>query len=174
MEPDELTRAATELSSILGDGGLLVGGLAVSAWGHVRATEDIDFVSNLDPAELSDRLSSHDIPTELRRGDLLEGDIPWVLHGKIGNVSFQVLPPLVAIDWDEATRVSLPGGGELSVVSLENLLHLKIRAGGSRDLWDVAELVRLNPEMRELARKWASELDRLDALDSWLDDPRLG
>jgi hypothetical protein len=174
MEADELTSAAVRLSAILGESALLIGGLAVSAWGHVRATEDIDFVSSLSPDALRQRLADHRISTELRRGDRLEGDIPWVLHGKLGSVSFQVLPPLVPIAWENATRVTLPGGGELRIVALPDLIRLKLRAGGPRDLWDVAELLRRYPEMRDDARKWASELARLEELDSWLNDPRLG
>lgn len=173
MEADDLASTAARLSSILGDSALLIGGLAVSAWGHVRATEDIDFVSSLEPGELQRRLTDHGIPTELRRGDLLEADLPWVLHGKVGSVSFQILPPLISIAWENATRVTLPGGGELRIVSLADLIKLKLRAGGPRDLWDVAELLRRYPEMRDDAREWASGLDRLRELDSWLNDPRL-
>jgi hypothetical protein len=174
MEADDLTSAAARLSAILGESALLIGGLAVSAWGFVRATEDIDFVSSLEPDALQDRLTHHQIPTELRRGDVLGGDIPWVIHGKIGSVSFHVLPPLVSIDWENATRVTLPGGGELLIVALADLIKLKLRAGGPRDLWDVAELLRRYPEMRDDAREWASGFDRLEELDSWLNDPRLG
>jgi len=69
MEQHDLARAAGGLSSILGDICLLIGGLAVSAWGHVRATEDIDFVSSLEPEALQELLAMHAIPTELKRGD---------------------------------------------------------------------------------------------------------
>ena len=173
MEADELTSAAARLSSILGNECLLIGGLAVSAWGHVRATEDIDFVSNLDPESLQRRLSNHKVPAELRRGDVLEGDLPWVLHGKIGSVPFQVVPPLVPIAWEKATGVTLPDGTELRIVDLADLIKLKIQAGGTRDLWDVAELLKQYGELREDARKWADKLGRLKDLDSWLNDPRL-
>jgi len=174
MEADDLTSAAARLSSILGESGLLIGGLAVSAWGHVRATEDIDFVSSLDPDALQQLLTRHQIRTELRRGDVLEGDIPWVIHGKVGSVPFQVLPPLVSIAWENAIRVTLPGGGELLIVALADLIKLKLRASGPRDLLDVAELLRRYPEMRDEAREWASGFHRLRELDSWLNDPRLG
>lgn len=33
----------------------LIGGLAVSAWGIVRATEDVDFLADSDPSPLTDR-----------------------------------------------------------------------------------------------------------------------
>jgi len=41
MAGDDLAGVAGELARILGESGLLIGGLAVSTWGHVRATEDM-------------------------------------------------------------------------------------------------------------------------------------
>ena len=174
MEQHDLTKAAGRLASILGDACLLIGGLAVSAWGHIRATEDIDFVTSLEPEELQELLSTREIPTELKRGDVLEGDLPWVLHGKVGQVTFQVLPPLVPLAWDKATLVSMPDGTELRVVDLPDLIRLKLRAGGSGDLWDVAVLLQKHPDMHDAARQWADDIGRLKDLDAWLDDPRLG
>lgn len=175
MGQDDLVKAAGRLSSILGDACLLIGGLAVSAWGHVRATEDIDFVSSLEPEELQELLATREIPTELKRGDVLAGDLPWVLHGKVGQVKFQVLPPPVPLAWDKATLVSMPDGAELRVVDLPDLIRLKLHAGGSGDLWDVAVLLQKHPDMRDAARQWADDVGRLKDLDaSWLDDPRLG
>ena len=173
MKPNELADVAARLSSVLGDGSLLIGGLAVAAWGHVRATEDVDFVSKLDPEEIQSRLEAHAIGTELRRGDVLEGDIPWVLHGHIGNVTFQVLPPLVPIAWENALAVELSEETEIAIVDLPDLIRLKIRAGGPRDLWDVAVLLKQHDELTDDARAWAEELERGDDLDAWLNDPRL-
>jgi len=110
----------------------------------------------------------------LKRGDVLGGDIPWVLHGKLGRVAFQILPPLVAFAWDKATLVSMPDGIELRVVDLSDLMRLKLRAGGSRDLWDVAILLQEHADMRDVTRQWADDPGRLKDLDAWLDDPRLG
>ena len=173
MRSDDLARAAARIAAILGDASLLIGGLAVSAWGHVRATEDVDFVSSSSPDELQRLLAADGIETELERGDVLEGDIPWVLHGRVQDVPFQVLPPLVPIHWENATVVAMPDGGELRVVDLPDLLRLKLRAGGARDLWDVAVLLQKHPSLRDDARQWAKELGKLVELDAWLDDPRL-
>lgn len=174
MEPDELANVAGRLSSILGDRCLLIGGLAVSAWGHIRATEDVDFVSSLEPDELQGLLSDAEIRTEIRRGDTLTGDIPWVIHGSVGEVPFQIMPPLVPIAWEKATRVTLPSGTELRIVDLSDLIRLKLRAAGARDLWDVAVLLRQHAELRENARDWARELGCAKELDAWLEDPRIG
>jgi hypothetical protein len=174
MESDELANVAARLTSIVGDRCLLIGGLAVSAWGHIRATEDIDFVSSLEPGELQDVLSEAQIHTEIRRGDTLAGDIPWVVHGSVGEVSFQIIPPLVPIAWEKAVRVTLPSGIELRIVDLSDLIRLKLRAAGARDLWDVAVLLRQHAELRENARGWARELGCAGELDAWLEDPRVG
>jgi hypothetical protein len=174
MEPDDLAEAAGRLSSIIGDRCLLIGGLAVSAWGHVRATEDIDFVTSLEPATLRRLLADAGIETETRRGDTLGGDIPWVLYGSVGEVPFEIIPPLVPITWEKAVRVTLPGGTDLRIVDLADLIRLKLRAAGARDLWDVAVLLRQHAELRENARGWARELGCAKELDAWLEDPRLG
>ncbi len=89
-------------------------------------------------------------------------------------MTFRVLPPLVPLAWDKATLVSMPDGTELRVVDLPDLIRLKLRAGGSGDLWDVAALLRKHPAMRDAARQWADDVGRLKDLDAWLDDSRLG
>ena len=104
----------------------------------------------------------------------MKPNIPWVLHGKWAQVTFQVLPPLVPLAWDKATLVSMPDGTELHVVDLPDLIRLKLRAGGSGHRWDVAVLLRNQPDMRDAARQWADDVGRLKDLDAWLDDPRLG
>ena len=76
MNDDDLAKAAVRVASILGAESLLIDGLAVSAWGHVRATEDVDFVSSESPEELQRLLTNDGIETELRRGDVLAGDLP--------------------------------------------------------------------------------------------------
>ena len=67
----------------------------------------------------------------------------------------------------------MPAGGELRVVDLPDLLRLKLRAGGTRDLWDVAMLLKKHPSLRADARQWATDLGKLSELDAWLEDPRL-
>jgi hypothetical protein len=119
-------------------------------------------------------LSDARIETEIRRGDRLAGDIPWVLHGSVGEVPFQIIPALIPIAWEKAVRVTLPGGTELRIVDLSDLIRLKLRAAGARDLWDVAVLLRHHAELREKARGWARELGCAKELDAWLEDPRLG
>ena len=173
MPDDELVRAAVRLNSILGETCLLIGGLAVSAWGHVRATEDIDFVCRLEPPDIQTLLSDRSITTQLRKGDLLEGDVPWVISGSLSEIPFQILPPVVPIEWDQATTIPMPDGSALMVVDLMSLIRLKLHARGVRDLWDVAMLIQSHPKRENEVRKLAASEDVLDELEKWLNDPRL-
>jgi hypothetical protein len=173
MSGDQFIQAANRLAEILGDACLLIGGLAVSAWGHVRATNDIDFVCRLEPDDIQAKLAAHGISTELKKGDIFEGDIPWVVHGTLSEIPFQILPPLVDVEWDRALIVALPDGIELRVVDFMDLIQLKLRAGGVRDLWDVAMLIQQHPETREEIRELAKSRHLLEDLDRWLEDPRL-
>ncbi len=161
-------RAAARLSALLGDHGAIIGGLAVSAWGFVRATEDVDFVSDLAPSALVRQLASAGVRTELKRGDILEGDIPWVVEGEIDGFPFQIMPPLAPVEWSRARVVPLVQGGALRVVDLDTLLRLKLRAGGPKDLMDVSELLALHPDRLPGARNAAEAYGVSSLLETWI------
>ena len=137
----------------------LIGGLGVSAWGAVRATEDIDLLADSSPTPLSDvglrdrlrrYLEEKGCVAEWRVGD--SGDpIPLLLHLE--------LPPLgrgMAVDilwahkrWQREAllrRISmsipqLP----LFVLHPEDLILMKLEAGGPQDLLDVETLLSNPP-----------------------------
>jgi hypothetical protein len=164
--------AAARLSRMLGDAGILVGGLAVSAHGHVRATDDVDFVSKLDPREIRRRLTRLSIESRLIRGDDREGAPPWIVEGTIGGVPFDILPPLVPVYWSRTIPARLPNGVIVRVIDLEGLLRLKIRAGGHKDLWDVAALLRIHPAHLDATLRMAAAYGCKDELERWLHDRR--
>jgi hypothetical protein len=164
--------AAARLSRMLGDAGVLVGGLAVSAHGHVRGTDDVDFVSKLDPREIRRRLTRLGIESRIVRLDDDDGGPPWTISGTIGGVPFDILPPLVPVYWTRTIPARLPDGVIVRVVDLEGLLRLKIRAGGHKDLWDVAALLRLHPSYLEVALRSAEAYGCRDELQRWLHDRR--
>jgi hypothetical protein len=169
----DLTKAAIHLAQILGPQDcVLVGGMAVGVHGYVRATKDVDFVARLKPADVIARLKLQGIATTQTHGDVLEGDFPCV-KGTLDGVPFDVMPPLVPIDWEDTLNVPMGGGVTLPVVSLEGLIRLKMRAAGPRDLLDVAALVMQHPEQLDLARELAVAYRVADKLDIWLRDPRL-
>jgi hypothetical protein len=170
-KPDFEAAALSVAGAIGSDDCRLVGGLAVSAYGYVRATKDVGFVARPALAEVKRRLSLNGIEAELHRGDVLEGDFPC-LRGSAEGVPFDVLPPLVAVDWERGA-VALEGQGtRLRVVPLDALLALKMKAQGPKDLMDATMLVLLHPEMRTTALELAQSYRVGDRFQMFLDDPR--
>ncbi len=88
---------------------VLVGGLAVNAWGYLRATRDIDFVPDPDPENLA---------TELGQVDVLQG-LPQV--------------PRFAVLAEKAKDVDLDGL-LVRVCSLEHLIGMKRASERPRDV----------------------------------------
>jgi hypothetical protein len=170
MRPGRLVRVAERLAAALGEGAALAGGLAVAAWGEIRATRDVDFVTLRPLAEVEQALREADLTFVSRRGDPQGRDLPWVVEGELEGIRFQVFSPRGGEPF--STVVVSPTGGEGSrvpVLALEDLLRLKLEAGGSKDLWDVARLLRRYPEevSRTLAK--ASSLGVEEELRRWLE-----
>lgn len=169
-DPD-LRRIAARLAEILGpDRCVLVGALAVAVHGYPRATDDVDLLTKLDLRDAQKLLNSRGIETVMKRGDVLEGDFSC-LQGTLEGVRFDILPEIVALQWDHALSLSL-GGTVLRIVDLDGLLRLKLRAGGPQDLMDAAHLILQHPDRITAAREAARAYRLEDKLDIWLNDPR--
>jgi hypothetical protein len=177
MAANRLVRASARLLRALGKGdAAIVGGMAVNAYGYLRATRDVDVIVNLHLAEARRRLHQHGITTTLMRGDVRDGDFTC-LKGVLGPtgrgaVPFDILPPLVPLDPTLFVEVEV-AGQTLAIIDLPGLLRLKLRAGGIKDLYDIAVLVSLRPELgkdvESLAADKPMELGRLRAM---IADPR--
>jgi hypothetical protein len=168
----DLLAVAGRLAAAIGPGETaIVGALAVAAHGYVRATDDVDLVSRLPLADVVARLRDAGIEAVLRKRDMLEGDFSTVT-GTLDGVRFDVLPPLVVIRWEKTHAVSAEGR-TLRVVDLQDLLLLKMRAGGIADLVDAAMLVLLYPDEAESARAAAAAYRLEDRFRGLLEDPRL-
>lgn len=132
---------------------VLVGGLAVNAWGYLRATRDVDVVpdpskENLEKldallrdlngrVEVGDRLLSSDaISTFLRTGDRI------LVSTDLGHVDIlqglPQVPPFSSLV-EGATEVDVDGIGIL-VCSLDHLLAMKGASSRPRDRDDVEAL----------------------------------
>jgi len=132
---------------------VLVGGLAVNAWGYLRATRDVDVVPDPSPENLAkldgvlrdlggkvdlggQLLDASAISTFLRTGDrtLVATDLGQVdvLQG------LPQVPSFAALD-AEATDVDLDGLA-LRVCSLEHLLEMKRASQRPRDRDDLEAL----------------------------------
>lgn len=169
----KLLRIARRLAGMIGpDSCALIGALAAAVHGHVRATRDVDLVTRIPLAEARTRLVEHGVKTVLKRGDVPQGDFPCV-RGILDGVEFDILPPLVPIDWENTVEVPLAGGSNLKVVDLRTLIHLKLRAGGPQDVLDVVMLLQQRPEHLSRARELATAYRVADWLESFMSDPRI-
>ncbi len=168
---DYLKAAAALIAAIGEERCALAGGLAVWAHGYVRGTRDVDVIVAVGLEEAKRLLASRRIVATLRRGDVLEGGFSC-LKGTLGGVPFDVLPELVAVPWENAIALDV-GGRRLRVVDLPTLLELKLKAGGAKDLMDVAMLVRLHPEQEERARRLSVAYRAKADLERWLADRRV-
>jgi len=138
---------------------VLVGGLAVNAWGYLRATRDVDFVPDPDPenlarldallTELGGRvdvggklLAGTAISTFLRTGDRT------LVATELGQVDvLQGLPGAAicaALD-ETASDVDLDGL-VVRVCSLEQLIQMKRASERPRDREDLAALEAVREE----------------------------
>jgi predicted nucleotidyltransferase len=141
---------------------VLVGGLAVNAWGYLRATRDVDLVPDPDPenlARLDTLLQGLDgrvdvggkllvgsaISTFLRTGDRT------LVATELGQVDvLQGLPqvPRFSVLEQKARDVDLDGL-LVRVCSLEHLIEMKRSSERLRDREDLAALEAVQEEGRE-------------------------
>jgi hypothetical protein len=175
MPPEALLRALRHLWLTLTPSKIpmaLMGGIALAAWKHVRATKDIDLLLGVGGERLSALLETLQTagvrlrgePTPKRLGqlellslayeppeaymeveiDLLFGDSPY--HRTALRRAVPILPPDLDIS--------------LAVLTCEDLILHKLQAGRMIDLADVAELLKLNRQSLDfdyLAR-WGKDL----------------
>ena len=113
---------------------VLVGGLAVNAWGYLRATRDVDFVPDPDPENLA-RLDS------LLRDLGGKVDVAGQLNVLQG---LPQVPPFAALE-EKAEDVDIDGL-VVRVCSLEHLIQMKRASERGRDREDLAALEAVQEE----------------------------
>jgi hypothetical protein len=123
----------------------LIGGLAVAAWGVIRATQDIDVLANSDPTplvntrlrnELKDFLDRNGCHTEWRVGDA-DDPIPLLLRVNLpqifGDIGADIL--WAHKHWQqEALHRSVAIevlNRRVNILHPEDLILMKLDAGGS-------------------------------------------
>ena len=123
----------------------LIGAAALAAAGVARSTFDIDLLTG-DPRVLREeiwtRLRAAGVFVEIRRGDAddpLGGVVRLELAGE------RPVDLIVAKHAWQSRAVERAGrvGDGPAVVSPPDLILLKLYAGGTQDLWDIRELLRL-------------------------------
>ena len=175
MKPADpkLVRAAHRLAAMLDpDQCVVVGAMALAVYGYPRATVDVDFVSRLPLPEARKRLADHGVKASLEHSDKVAGDFDC-LKGVFDGIEFDILPPLVEIDWKKAVAIPVGRGHTLKVVDLPTLIHLKLRVGGPQDVLDVAMLLQQHPTEATRAGKLATAFGLDAQLQSFMKSPRV-
>ncbi len=133
---------------------MLVGGLAVNAWGVVRGTKDVDIVVDPDPdnlklvAEVAVAAGGH-----VQRGEALLGT-PFSIAAELASgEQVAIETDLGRLDVVQGIEGVLPyselreGAGEVEVLGVEvlvcsadDLRTMKLAAGRAQDLLDVENL----------------------------------
>lgn len=132
---------------------VLVGGLAVNAWGYLRATRDLDFVPDPSPENLArlntvlrDLGGKVDVDGKLLDGSAIStflrtGDRTLVAT-ELGQVDvlqgLPQIPPYAVLD-EDAEEVDIDGL-VVRVCSLHHLLQMKRSSDRNRDREDVEVL----------------------------------
>jgi len=144
----------------------LLGGLAVSTWGVMRATQDIDFLADSDPSPLQnlalrDNLANF-IERQNCRADWRVGDyddpIPLLLKielpAALSNVGADIL--WAHKRWQrEALQRAIDvdvDGTKIPVLHPEDLILMKLDAGGPQDFLDVQQLLSVAPPQLSVGR----------------------
>lgn len=145
---------------------LVVGGMAVAAHGHVRATNDIDMVVALDHQNALTAIESLTrigfrpaVPVPAKQFADESARARW--RSEKGMLVFQMRtgkPMDVPVDlfltepfdferaYEHAVRAEVVPGVEIPVVPLDILLEMKEAAGRPKDQEDIRILRELNPE----------------------------
>lgn len=121
---DAMRTASAKLAE-LGVRHLLVGGLAVGAWGHARATKDVHFL-------VGEEAFEH------HAGGLVT--MKYGVPIQVGGVPIDLLSASANRCEEELED---PGASEVPVAPLGVLVYLKLSSPRPRDLADVSELIRL-------------------------------
>ncbi len=144
----------------------LIGGLSVAAWGVVRATQDIDFLADSEPSPIHDLDSRNRLKSYLERqrcqvewrvGDY-DDPVPLLLRIELprsyGGLGADVLWAHKRWHRDALARsitVNL-SRQRVQVLHPEDLILLKLDAGGPQDLADVEGLLADPPSELNVTR----------------------
>lgn len=159
----ELAEQVAEIAKREGVELVLIGGMGLAAHGYVRGTKDVDLGAYVDPftklRALQTRLRAEGLETRLilpDDDDGLGGVLRvWTRVDEDGDPVVPVeivnfLNPLAPVPDHPGSLAIAEGvsleGTALRYAPLPELIALKLYAGGRRDLADVVELLRVNPD----------------------------
>ncbi|MBW8079104.1 MAG: hypothetical protein GJU76_13735 [Gallionella sp.] len=167
----------------------VVGGFAAAVHGVDRGTKDMDVILQIALPELpllASRLKEAGFATTLRRGGF---DDPIAAVIELKDVHQNCVEILVGIKGlpDDAFSRAIEiayCGSTLRVVGYEDFLAMKLSAGGPKDLLDVDEALKVNPNFdvellrrliqgygKEATRRFEQGVARLQRLETCSDGP---
>ena len=168
----DLEASVAEAASVLEDLSLyymLIGGLAVSAWGEARATLDVDLSIWVEPGQLEavvgalcERLKA--LPTNPLKFAVETHVLPMLSSfGTRLDFVFASLP--AERDLIERAQAKELGGKSVRVAAVEDLIWMKLISERSKDVDDARRLIRrhrrtidrpyLEPRLQELSEAFA-------------------
>ena len=127
----------------------LIGAAALLMHGVSRSSLDIDLLATDDGLLSQDLWQRHGLQADCRRGgsfDPLAGVVRLTRDGEV-PVDVVLFGPL---GWQAAALTRAAGRG-LRVVTIEDLVRLKLFAGGGRDRADVHALLDVHPSLATLS-----------------------
>ncbi|RMG00340.1 MAG: hypothetical protein D6726_11410 [Nitrospirae bacterium] len=134
---------------------VIIGGLAVGIWGYIRATKDIDILSDLKNELLNDFkdiLQKKGYEIDIRRGDVFD-PIPLLVRITIpedrgGPAVADML--IVTRNWERQilkNKIQIKYEGlTVNLISVEDLILLKLKSGSPIDQVDAKEVFLINKD----------------------------
>lgn len=132
------------------DGYALIGGVAVSARARPRATKDVDFLVQADREYFTKESIQKILPKGFSfkifksdRLDPLNGVVR--IYDEEGNELVDIIP--VFWKWQDdvikaAEQIEIFEGVSVPIAKIEDLVVLKLKAGGAQDMVDIEELLK--------------------------------
>ncbi|MSP60519.1 MAG: hypothetical protein EXR72_09300 [Myxococcales bacterium] len=123
----------------------LCGAIALAMHGHPRATKDIDMVVRREDLEMAKRVAGacgfvlEALPIKFASGIEVER-ISKITGSDLLMLDLLVVNELLWPVWESRRSLPWRDGRELSVVSREGLISMKLTAGRPQDLADLARL----------------------------------
>ena len=171
VEPSEIVFDPREILRVLREHGVeftVVGGIAVQAHGHGRATRDLDVIPRPDVTNLSrvgEALAELDAGLWLARGPVDVTDphllkraqrVPLITrYGRLDLLHIESTSgaPRTYAELRESALELEVGGVVVVVAGLDDLIRMKRAAGRDQDLADIAALTRTDEELEREARE---------------------
>jgi hypothetical protein len=148
----------------------LIGGLAVSAWGVPRATQDIDFavaIGTEDPHALATFIGGR--YDSGGPDDPLRGVVRATVTVGSSSVPLQLvfLPSTFSDAIFQRVETLSIMNHRVPVVTWDMLVMLKLYAGGPQDMLDARQVLRVRQPHEEELRRISSLADRLGIREEW-------